>query len=318
MNNQYNLLGLATKLKVIGDSINAQLKKIFKSQQIEYEPRWFSTLNLLSANREMSIQQISRTLGVTHPAVIQILNELIKRGYVRTVKGTNDKRTTYPVITEEGKRMYLMIKPLVDKIEKTFFSLSSATGYDIVDVLSKLENALSSRKIYDKVTELIKEDQMREVKIISFEKKYKSEFKKLNIEWLQEYFAVEPADEKILNYPENEIIQKGGEIFLALSNNEVVGTCAMIKIDDDNYELAKMAVTKSAQRKQVGRKLCLTAIGFAVDSKAKRIVLDTNEKLSAAIGLYRKLGFVIVPHNYDNKYKRDLFRMELNLEELIK
>jgi DNA-binding MarR family transcriptional regulator/GNAT superfamily N-acetyltransferase len=316
MNNQIKFIALGTRLKVLSENINVQLKKVFKAQNIEYEPRWLSILHILYTTNNQSIQQIAGSLGVTHPAVVQILNELIKKGYVTSAKGTNDRRTTYPALTENGRNIYLIIKPIVDRIEKIFFSHSSSTGYDIVDVLSKFEKVIGSKNLYDRVTESIKEEQMKEVKIIPFNKKYRTDFKKLNVEWLKEYFTVEPTDEKMLNNPEKEIIRKGGEVFFALYNDEVVGTCAMIKINEEVFELAKMAVTKPVQGKQVGRKLCLTAIGYAVTKNAKKIALDTNEKLTAAINLYRKLGFVVVPYQYEDKYERDLFRMELNLEGL--
>ena len=74
-----------------------------------------------------------------------------------------------------------------------------------------------------------------------------------------------------------------------------------------------MAVIENAKGKQVGKKLGLTVIGFAFSKRGKRIVLDTNYKLKTAIQLYRKLGFVTIPFKYDNKYKRELIRMELNL-----
>jgi GNAT superfamily N-acetyltransferase len=118
---------------------------------------------------------------------------------------------------------------------------------------------------------------------------------------------------KYLISPEKEIIDKGGEVFFALLDNEVVGTCAVIKVDRKSYELTKMAVTKKSQGKQVGKKLGLTVIGFAVSKRAKRIVLDTNHKLIAEIQLYHKLGFVTIPFEYNSKYKRELIRMELIL-----
>ena len=48
-------------------------------------------------------------------------------------------------------------------------------------------------------------------------RKYSSEdatiFKSLNIEWLENYFEVEPIDERVLSYPKREIIAPGGHIF---------------------------------------------------------------------------------------------------------
>jgi len=39
---------------------------------------------------------------------------------------------------------------------------------------------------------------------------------------------------------------------MARYNREIVGTCALIKTDDDTYELAKMAVTERARGKNIG------------------------------------------------------------------
>ena len=183
-----------------------------------------------------------------------------------------------------------------------------------MDVISKLEDSLASEKLKENISEKIKEKQLHNIKIVPYQKKYKRDFKRLNMEWLEKYFTVEPIDNKILNSPREEVIKKGGEVFFALLDNEVVGTCAVIKVGRKTYELTKMAVTEKAQGRQVGKKLGLTVIGFAVSKGAKKLVLDTNHQLTSAMQLYRKLGFVVVPFEYDNKYKRELIRMELNLK----
>jgi hypothetical protein len=38
--------------------------------------------------------------------------------------------------------------------------------------------------------------------------------KTLNIEWLSKYFKIEPKDELVLSNPQEEIIDKGGMIFM--------------------------------------------------------------------------------------------------------
>ena len=141
---------------------------------------------------------------------------------------------------------------------------------------------------------------------------WKYTFKRLNEEWLKKYFSVEPEDEKILSSPE-EIIKNGGEIFFALYNNEVAGTCAAIQSDKHSYELSKMAVTEKFQGKQIGKKLALTAIGFAVSKKAKVIILETSNKLTAALNLYKKLGFEQVPNEHPEKYQRCTIKMRLEI-----
>ena len=57
--------------------------------------------------------------------------------------------------------------------------------------------------------------------------------------------------------------------------------------------------------------LAQVAIQHARQQKAKKIILYSSTKLNAAIGLYRKLGFVDIP--LDGAYKRSDIKMELNL-----
>ncbi len=304
---------LGSRLKKIGENLNSQVGKICKDYKVDFETRWIPVISALYDKGELSVQSLADYLGITHPAVVQLTNQLLEKGFIKTEKLIADKRVTIISITERGREKFELLKPVLNEIEASINFLVSETGYDVMDVISKLEKIISTDKLIKNISNKIKEKQLHEVKIIAYQKKYKKDFKNLNIEWLDKYFTVEPYDKKIINSPEEEIINKGGEVFFALLNNEVIGTCAVIKVDRKTYELTKMAVMEKAQGKQVGNKLGLTIIGFAVSKRAKKLVLDTNHKLTAAIHLYRKLGFVTIPYEYDNKYKRKLIRMELNL-----
>jgi DNA-binding MarR family transcriptional regulator/ribosomal protein S18 acetylase RimI-like enzyme len=304
---------LGTRLKKIGENLTSQVGKICKDYKVDVETRWIPVISALYNKGELSVQSLADYLVITHPAVVQLTNQLLEKGFIKTEKFTADKRVTIISITERGREKFELLKPVLNEIEASINFLVSETGYDVMDVISKLEESIYPDKLIKNISDKIKEKQLHEVKIISYQKKYRSDFRKFNIEWLEKYFSVEPTDKKIIDSPEEEIINKGGEVFFALLNNEVIGTCAVVKVDRKTYELTKMAVTEKAQGKQVGNKLGLTVIGFAVSKRAKKLVLDTNHKLTAAIHLYRKLGFITIPYEYDNKYKRELIRMELNL-----
>jgi len=73
-----------------------------------------------------------------------------------------------------------------------------------------------------------------QVRILTYKSKYKKSFKDLNIEWISNYFEVEPNDIKALDHAEEYIINKGGEIFSAVLNEEVLGVCDLIKSDGKN------------------------------------------------------------------------------------
>ena len=69
-----------------------------------------------------------------------------------------------------------------------------------------------------------------------------------------QHFKMEDADHKVLDNPKKYILDAGGHIFVALDKDKPVGVCALIKMDDPEYdfELAKMAVSPAAQGKGIG------------------------------------------------------------------
>lgn len=131
------------------------------------------------------------------------------------------------------------------------------------------------------------------IKIVPYQACYQAQFRALNEEWIKNYFEMEESDYKALDNPQEYILDNGGYIFIALLENIPVGSCALIKMHNDNYdyELAKMAVSPKAQGKQIGFLLGQAALNQAQKLGAKKIYLESNTKLKPAIGLYRKLGF---------------------------
>ncbi|MFW2568136.1 GNAT family N-acetyltransferase [Aliarcobacter butzleri] len=153
-----------------------------------------------------------------------------------------------------------------------------------------------------------------DIKIVKLSPKYKEDFKKINLWWIGEYFEVEESDIKVLNEPEKYIIDMGGEIFLALYKDEVVGTCALIKSKNENFdfELAKLAVLSKVQGLKLGLLLSQAVITEAKNRGGKTIFLETNSVLTPAVSLYKKLGFEEIP-NFKSKYKRVNLVMLKNL-----
>ena len=133
-----------------------------------------------------------------------------------------------------------------------------------------------------------------DVRIVDYKPKYRSFFRDLNYEWLEEYFTVEPYDRIVLNDPDKHILKAGGKILFALVEGQVVGTVALLKHTPTKYELAKMAVTEQARGHRVGYRLCEAAIEKARALGATDLVLATSPLLTAANRMYEQIGFVRV------------------------
>lgn len=116
-------------------------------------------------------------------------------------------------------------------------------------------------------------------------------FRELNEAWIAKYFIIEEADRKVLNDPVHTILGLGGQVLVAMASEVAVGCCALLPMEPEGFELAKMAVSEHLRGKGIGRKLLQYAISEARRLGASRLYLETNRKLANAIHLYESVGF---------------------------
>lgn len=127
--------------------------------------------------------------------------------------------------------------------------------------------------------------------IIDFEEKYSPEFRALNMEWLETYQLLESHDVEVLDDPVGTILQHGGYIFLAMEDDQVVGTSALMNEQDGLYELAKMTVAPASRGKGISKLLIEKCLDKAKEIGAKKLLLWSNSQLQTAIHLYSSYGF---------------------------
>jgi putative acetyltransferase len=154
----------------------------------------------------------------------------------------------------------------------------------------------------------------RPVTVIPYREDLRPAFDQLNRDWIETYFELENADREVLGDPRGKILAPGGQVFFVLEDGEVRGTCAVLRHSRDEYEIAKMAVAPAARGRGFGDLLMETAVAFARDAGALRVVIVSNTVLEPAIRLYRKHGFVQVPLDADGRYRRANIRLERELE----
>jgi ribosomal protein S18 acetylase RimI-like enzyme len=151
------------------------------------------------------------------------------------------------------------------------------------------------------------------IEIVAFQEKYVTAFYDLNIEWLETYFYVEDYDKEVLSNPDIYILNPGGHIFFAVENDVVLGTVALLKRGEGQFELTKMAVLPKQRGKKIGQKLMQHCIDFAEENKFKKLFLYSNTILENAIYIYRKYGFIEIPVDPDSPYLRSNIKMEYPL-----
>lgn len=149
---------------------------------------------------------------------------------------------------------------------------------------------------------------MSKIEFLPYNDDLKVHFYQINKEWVSSMFEMEDMDEKILKEPQKYIISRGGYIWFAKHDElGVVGSCALCKTAEGEYELTKMGVLEKARGLKVGEKLLNYVLAEAQKLPIQTLYLLTNKKCEAAIHLYLKNGFVHdeqIMDKYGKKYER--------------
>ncbi len=308
-----NELALGSRLKRLSDTIMREVTILYQKSGIDFEPSLMPVFNYLSNNKEAGITQIATSLSISQPAVSQFISTLTKKGYVKLSIDKIDTRKRNLQLTNKGRSLLIQLKPIWEVIAAEVKVMVIESEPNLLDALNKFETNFIKMNFNERVLNKINPEGSEVVKIAEYRDKYKDAIRRLNYEWLEKYFTVEPIDVRSLSNPQKEIIDKGGYVCFAVMGEEVAGTASLLKVKNNVYELGKMAVTEKYQGKKIGQKLMEHCIEKARGLKSKKVILYSNSKLAAAINLYFKNGFRVIPMEESVPYKRSNIKMELLL-----
>ncbi|GEN66220.1 bifunctional helix-turn-helix transcriptional regulator/GNAT family N-acetyltransferase [Chryseobacterium rhizosphaerae] len=309
-------IALGSRLRFMASNMTEEAAKIYELYDVDFSPKWFPVFFVLSEEGPRTITEIAGEIGHSQPSVTKIIKEMATAGLVQDNLTSQDKRRNVVGLSEKGTELSSKIKIQCADIDQAIDGIISEATHNLWEALAEWEFLLAQKPLLKRVQEQKKIRESKEVEIVDYEPKYQTAFQALNEEWISNYFKMEDADYRALDNPEEYILHKGGKIMVALYHNEPLGVCALIKMDDPDYdfELAKMAVSPKAQGKNMGWLLGCAMISAARESGASKLYLESNTILKPAINLYYKLGFQKITGR-PTPYQRCNIQMELNLKD---
>ena len=145
------LLALGSRLKLLLDDLLQDISKIYKSNDIDFESRFFLVFYLLKDNNKIRITDIAREIGISQPAVSQVTEIMAKKGLVKFIKDKKDTRTKFVYLSGKGKKIIPVLEAIWEDIIYAHEELFNSIGVDIINVLEKTENALKQKKMFERV-----------------------------------------------------------------------------------------------------------------------------------------------------------------------
>jgi len=131
-----------------------------------------------------------------------------------------------------------------------------------------------------------------DIRIVDYDPRWRADFARLNIDWLERFFVVEPIDREVLSDPDTHILADGGRVLFAVNEDKhAVGTVALKHEGEGVYELTKMAVEPGHQGRGIGRLLMQGALDVYRALQGRELFLESSSKLTPALALYESVGF---------------------------
>ena len=133
------------------------------------------------------------------------------------------------------------------------------------------------------------------IKIKEYSEEYKEQIKDVIGKTLADISVIDrnslPINDEDLNKIK-EIYSGKGRFWIALDNNNVIGTVAIRDMGNHAAKLNRMFVLVEYHGSGVGQKLFDHAINFAKKQGFTKIVLNTHELMHRAHGFYEKNNFI--------------------------
>lgn len=308
-------IGIGSRLKRLSEYMMRETQVVYDTYQVDFDPYLFPTFKIIKNKNGVTNTEINSRLRTTQPATTQVINKLLKKGLITIKEDKYDKRKKIIHLSKKGKQLVTTVSPIWNSIEYTIKAYTAISSNSLIEHINILEDKFEQQSFSKAIiTHMNSTAEKNKVDIVNYEAAYASHFYDLNIEWLKTYFYVEPYDEEVLSNPETYIIDKGGYIFFAKLGQEIVGTVALMPMQEQQvFELTKMAVSPKHRGHKIGQRLMQTCIDFAQAQQFQKLVLYSNTKLENAIYIYRKYGFIEIPVEVASPYKRSDIKMELKL-----
>jgi len=275
---------LGSRLKRLAEQLQAGAERITADCGLAIQPSQMPLMTALFRQGPLSVGELAETIGVSQPAITRILSRLTEMGLVETIRDPQDQRTRTITLTAKGNEsmeiattvMWPRLRAAVAEVCDTDALLAQVTAIEV---------ALASQPLDHRP--------MGGLAIRRFEDALAGDFYRINAQWIEAMYRLEPTDIDVLTHPRERLIAPGGDIlFVEDPQLGIIGTCGLQKTGERQFELTKMGVLAEARGRKAGEFLLRAMIERAFALGCDRLYLLSNRKGAAGVHLYEKVGFV--------------------------
>ncbi len=144
-------LAIASRLRRLSDMYWQGVTTIYRESGIDFEVKWATVFLLIARRGPISVMELADQLGVTHPAVIQIVNELVKHDLIMSEKSEQDSRRRMLTLSPAGHAMIPQMQPLWDAVQVVNQELIDRHPHNLLLAIEAVENELTAQSFASRI-----------------------------------------------------------------------------------------------------------------------------------------------------------------------
>lgn len=150
---ELGILALSTRLQRLSEQLRKDGALLYKSFDIEFEPKWFPVVFTLHNRGVLSVVEIANEIGYTHPSTISLLKELEKHKLIRSKKDKEDERKRLIVLTPKGQTIIVQMKPVWEIISQVLNDITDNEN-NLLKAINETEAKIADMSLFQRALQL--------------------------------------------------------------------------------------------------------------------------------------------------------------------
>ena len=145
------VMAFGSRLRRLLERMDREVLAVYRAAGEQFEPRWYSVFAALRDEGPLTVGELSRRLGISHPAVSQIRVALEAEGLVRGAPDAQDGRRQVLSLTRRGRETAARLESLWSALAGVVGEILAEHAPTLPADLDALEAALDRRGLAERV-----------------------------------------------------------------------------------------------------------------------------------------------------------------------
>jgi DNA-binding MarR family transcriptional regulator len=150
---EIGILAISTRLQRLSEQLRKDGALIYKSFDIDFEPKWFPVIYTLHIKEMLSVVEIANEIGYSHPSTISLLKELEKQKLISSKKDKLDERKRLIVLTAKGKELVVKMQPVWTVMKNALNEITDNQN-NLLRAIEETEQKLATQGFFQRISEL--------------------------------------------------------------------------------------------------------------------------------------------------------------------